>query len=103
MPYKNPFRTRCHYIYYNGEYIRVRRVDMNLYLPSHWVMKDDIVNVGVDGLHMSCFIDLFDFVVYGMKGETTLWGLARSIGLAEGIQLLWIEAIYFKLIREYQN
>ncbi len=88
--YPTSFNTKVGY-YYTGldfcsdgwvDIIRIHTVELNLFIPGDRVPDDGILDVMSQGVG-SYLVSLIDFVLYGLKWESTLQAVTRCIGFNE--------------------
>lgn len=82
--YDTPFNTRVSYYHIDLdlgiEIIRIHTVELNLFIPEDLVPDDEILSVSSTGAGTHD-VDLIDFVLYGIKWESTLQAVTRRMGL----------------------
>ena len=90
-----PFNTKISYYHtykdpmsfdFEKDILRIHTVELNLFIPGDRVPDDGILNVSSLGAG-SYDVDLIDFVLYGLKWESTLQAVTRCIGLDEATAL----------------
>ena len=82
--YHYPFNTKVWYHYTNLDLgidiLRIHTVELNLFIPEDLVPDDEIINVSSVGAGTHD-VTLTDFVLYGIKWESTLQAVTRRMGL----------------------
>ena len=90
-----PFNTKVSYYHifkdplnfdFEKVILRIHTVELNLFIPGDRVPDDGIIAVTSLGAG-SHRVDLVDFVLYGLKWESTLQAVTRCIGLIEATGL----------------
>ena len=94
-PFPTSFNTKVSYYHtfkeplsfdFEVDIIRIHTVELNLFIPGDRVPDDGILDVTSLGAG-SYLVDLVDFVVYGLKWESTLQAVTRRIGLEQATAL----------------
>ena len=101
-PHDTPFNTKARYYYTDLDFgidiIRIYAVELNLFIPGDRVPDDEILNVASHGAG-NHLVHLIDFVLYGLKWESTVQAVIRCIGLDEAIDLdKWVMGDDFKVL-----
>ena len=85
-PSPHNIKTKVRYYYEDLDFgidiIRIHAVELNLYIPEDLIPDDEVLNIGIPGIG-SYDVDLFDFVLYGLKWESTVQAVVRCIGFPE--------------------
>ena len=89
-PHPTSFNTKVRYYYVDLDFgidiIRIHTVELNLFIPEDLVPDDGILDVNSLGAG-SYLVDIIDFVLYGLKWESTVQAVTRCIGLDEATAL----------------
>ncbi len=93
-PHPTAFNTKVRYYYTDLDFgidiFRIHAVELNLFIPGYLVPDDEVIDVMSIGAG-SHFVNLVDFVLYGLKWESTVQAVTRCIGLDEATDLdKWI-------------
>lgn len=85
-----PFNTRVLYYYIDLDFgidiIRIHTVELNLFIPGDLVSEEEEIDVSSPGFG-SYIVNLVDFVLYGLKWESTVQAVTRCIGFEEARDL----------------
>ena len=87
-PHPMPFNTKVSYYYTDLDFgidiLRIHTVELNLFIPGDLVPDDGILDVLSLGAGTGSYlVDLVDFVLYGIKWESTVQAVTRCIGFDE--------------------
>ena len=101
-PHKNSFNTKVRYYYSDLDFgidiIRIHAVELNLFIPGDRVPDDGIIDVVSCGVG-SRFVNFIDFVLYGLKWESTVQAVIRYIGFDEATDLdKWVMSDDYKAV-----
>ena len=97
-PHPKSFNTRVYYYENDFEIIRIHTVELNLFIPGDRVPDDEILCVASHGAG-DYLVDLIDFVLYGLKWESTVHAVMRCIGFDEARDLdKWVMGDDFKAL-----
>lgn len=96
------FNTKVGYYYTDLDFgidvIRIHTVELNLFIPGDRVPDDGILDVTSIGAG-SYLVDLVDFVLYGLKWESTVQVVTRCIGFDEATALdIWVMSDDYKAV-----
>jgi len=77
------FNTRVQYYYidldFGIEIIRIHTVELNLFIPEDRIPDDEVLDVVSHGIG-SYAVNLIDYILYGLKWESTVQAVIRCIG-----------------------
>jgi len=94
-PHHTAFNTKVRYYYtdlnfFERDIFRIHAVELNLFIPGDLVPDDEVLDIQSIGAG-SHAVNLVDFVLYGLKWESTVQAVTRCIGLDEATDLdKWI-------------